>query len=235
MSGRIGALALVAALLGLAAPAAAQDPVGFDPPFTWTGVNAAGANQTYDAQAGTPCGNGLANRCDARHLRVDNPTPADIQVAIAPSAGATGSVDFDLFVYASDAAGARGRLLGSSATASGAEATTIHNASGFLLVQVVYFDVTGASYDGRASLVRRDPFPRDLDDPAGLQDALASDPGLGFRSHSEPHVAQSPLDPNLLVAASKMYNRDPDSLLEYEFKIGTYVSFDRGATWRDLG
>ena len=25
-----------------------------------------------------------------------------------------------------------------------------------------------------------------------------------------------------------MYNRDPDSLAEYEFKIGTYASFDRG-------
>jgi hypothetical protein len=55
------------------------------------------------------------------------------------------------------------------------------------------------------------------------------------RSHSEPHIAQSPLDPNLLIAASKRYDRDPDSLAEYEFKIGTYVSFDHGVTWSDLG
>jgi hypothetical protein len=32
-----------------------------------------------------------------------------------------------------------------------------------------------------------------------------------------------------------MYNRDQDALAEYEFKIGTYVSFDGGQTWTDLG
>ena len=32
-----------------------------------------------------------------------------------------------------------------------------------------------------------------------------------------------------------MYNRDRDSLAEYEFKIGTYASFDRGRHWADLG
>ena len=32
-----------------------------------------------------------------------------------------------------------------------------------------------------------------------------------------------------------MYNRDRDSLAEYEFKIGTYASFDRGRSWADLG
>ena len=32
-----------------------------------------------------------------------------------------------------------------------------------------------------------------------------------------------------------MYNRDRDSLAEYEFKIGTYASFDRGRQLVDLG
>ena len=41
--------------------------------------------------------------------------------------------------------------------------------------------------------------------------------------------------PTMLVGGSKMYNRDPDSLAEYEFKIGTYASFDRGRSWYDLG
>jgi hypothetical protein len=68
-----------------------------------------------------------------------------------------------------------------------------------------------------------------------VQESLASNPALGFRSHSEPHIAQSPTNPNILIAGSKQYNRDPDSLKEYEFKIGTYVSFDRGRTWTDLG
>jgi uncharacterized repeat protein (TIGR01451 family) len=83
--------------------------------------------------------------------------------------------------------------------------------------------------------VTRAPFPPDVDDPPGLQEALASDPSLGFTSRSEPHIAQNPLDPDMLIAGSKFYNRDPDALNEYEFKIGTYVSFDGGQTWTDLG
>ncbi|HEX2031312.1 MAG TPA: hypothetical protein VHL78_07940 [Actinomycetota bacterium] len=83
--------------------------------------------------------------------------------------------------------------------------------------------------------VGRTPFPPDVDDPAGLQEVLASDPSQGWTSRSEMHVAQSPTDPNLLVAGSKFYNRDPDALAEYEFKIGSYVSFDGAQSWTDLG
>lgn len=80
-----------------------------------------------------------------------------------------------------------------------------------------------------------DPFPADVDNPPGLQEVLASDPALGFRSRSEMHIAQNPVNPNYLVAASKFYNKDLDSLAQYEFKIGTYISFDRGRSWTDLG
>ena len=77
--------------------------------------------------------------------------------------------------------------------------------------------------------------PPDVDKPTGLQEFLASNPALGYTSRSEPHIAQSPVNPDILVASSKDYNRDPDALAEYEFKIGSYVSFDGGRSWADLG
>jgi hypothetical protein len=86
------------------------------------------------------------------------------------------------------------------------------------------------------------PFPPDVDTPPGLQEFLASEPAQGWTSRSEPHIARSPLNPNILIAGSKFYNKADtdgnnviDPLAEYEFKIGTYVSFDGGRTWTDLG
>ncbi|MEA2449213.1 MAG: hypothetical protein QOG63_1145 [Thermoleophilaceae bacterium] len=207
--------------------------------FEWDGVVANGSNQAYDPASGEPCPatppRTAPNQCDTTLLHVNSPTFGGIEVSIAENDTLPAPADFDLYVYSSDAAGTRGNLVASSASAGGSESAAIDAASGYYLVQVVYFDVTGEGYHGIATFFRRDQFPADIDAPAGLQDALASDPAKGFRSHSEPHIAQSPTNPNVLVAASKMYNRDQDSLAEYEFKIGTYVSFDGGQTWTDLG
>ena len=206
-------------------------------PFEWDGPVANGSNTTYDAQSGTPCVTPPTppDTCDTTLLHVTSPVFGGVRVTTAENGVTPAPDDFDLYVYESDAAGNRGALVGSSAGTGSAESVAVDAAGGYYLVQVVYFDVTGESYHGKAEFFRRDQFPADVDDPAGLQDALASDPANGFRSHSEPHIAQSPTDPNLLVAASKMYNRDQDSLDEYEFKIGTYVSFDGGQSWTDLG
>ena len=106
---------------------------------------------------------------------------------------------------------------------------------GYYLLVVVYFAVNNAGYEGNAEFFRRNVIPFDVDDPPGLQDTLASDPRQGWRSRSEMHVAQSPIDPDVLVAGSKFYNREQDSLPEYDFKIGSYASFDRARTWADLG
>jgi hypothetical protein len=105
-------------------------------------------------------------------------------------------------------------------------------------VTEIYYDSTDFPSGFSANVPRpvtRAPFPPDVDDPPGLQESLASDPSLGFTSRSEMHIAQNPLDPDMLIAGSKFYNKDPDALAEYEFKIGTYVSFDGGVTWEDLG
>ena len=224
------AAALGATLFALAVPAAA--PAATPPsgtvtpaaPFTWTGPVASGQNQDYDPQSGEPCGQTTADFCDRVLVRIDagnffDSNGGGVEFSIG---GAVAGSDMDLYIYRSDAGGARGALVGASAGATADERVSLINpASGFYLVQVVYFDVTNSGYSGQAEFFRRAKFPPDIDNPPGLPDFLASNPALGFRSHSEPHIAQSPLDPNLLVAASKQYNRDPDSLAEYEFKIGT--------------
>jgi hypothetical protein len=177
----------------------------------------------------------MAEQCDTTLLHVTSTFFGGIDFAVSENDTQPGPADFDLYVYSSDAAGTRGQLVASSAVPGGSESAFVDAASGYYLVQVVYFNVNNESYHGTATFSRRDQFPPDIDNPAGLQDVLASDPAKGFRSHSEPHIAQSPTNPDILVASSKMYNRDQDSLAEYEFKIGTYVSFDHGQTWSDLG
>ncbi|MBA3262504.1 MAG: exo-alpha-sialidase [Thermoleophilaceae bacterium] len=239
----MGVVAAVAAVLMLAPGAAAADRSGTaapETPFTWEGASAVGHNEGYDGAAAEPCGKTAADYCDETLVNADAGDFYDTSgggVEFSISGYDVPDSDFDLYVYESDASGALGDFVGSSAGGAGEEENlAVADASGYYLVRVVYWDVDPASgYDGRAEFFRRAKVPADIDDPLGLQDFLASDPFLGFRSHSEPHIAQSPVDPNILVAASKMYNRDRDSLGEYEFKIGTYVSFNRGRTWDDLG
>jgi hypothetical protein len=205
-------------------------------PFTWTGPVATGHNENYDAATGEPCGATVETFCDATLINVQagdffETNGGGVEFAISNTPGN----DFDLYVYASNAAGARRELVGASAGPTDRESVAVQNANGYYLVQVVYFDVTNADYNGRAEFFRRAKFPPDVDRPRGLQDILASNPFAGYRSHSEPNVAQSPINRRKLVAGSKFYNRDPDSLAEYEFKIGSYASFDYARHWFDLG
>jgi hypothetical protein len=244
---RVG-IALIASLVALAIlPAGAvaapdrSGTVNETTPFEWDGVVANGSNTNYDPATGTPCPPAPppprtpATQCDMTLLHITSAVFGGVDVSIAENNTVAPPADFDLYIYASDSTGTRGDLVSSSAGPTGTESASIDAASGYYLVQVVYFDVTGENYHGRAAFFRRDQFPADVDNPPGFQDALASDPARNFRSHSEPHIAQNPTNPNMLVAASKMYNLDPDSLAEYEFKIGTYASFDGGQTWSDLG
>jgi hypothetical protein len=240
------ATAVVVVMLsaGLAPAALAQDRTGTvtpDTPFTWEGPAAIGHNEDYDGPSGEPCGKTEADYCDETLINADagdfyETSGGGVEFSIGGFGDPAGD-DFDLYIYESDAEGTLGNLVGSSAGPAGEEENVaIQNAQGYYLVRVVYWDVDPASaYTGLAEFFRRAAVPPDIDDPPGLQDVLASDPDLGFKSQSEPHIAQSPRNPNILVAASKRYNRDRDSLGEYEFKIGTYVSFNRGLSWTDLG
>jgi hypothetical protein len=213
----------------------------------WDGDLSTGTNTSYDSASGEPCTDSDASpdeRCDKTLLQVQVPTgywdtnSGGVRVNLGNYLPLVVS-DFDLYIYESDASGNRGQLVDSSGDVPGMpESAEIPNADGYYLVQVVYFAVISSRYSATTEFFSRTAHaatPPDIDDPPGLQDFLASNPSLGYRSHSEPHIAQSPTNPNLLVAASKQYNKDPDSLAEYEFKIGSYVSFDRGKTWTDLG
>ncbi|HLW03200.1 MAG TPA: sialidase family protein [Ktedonobacterales bacterium] len=52
-----------------------------------------------------------------------------------------------------------------------------------------------------------------------------------FLAHSEPEIAENPLNPLNLVGGSKFFT-DP---AHYRFKIGYYTSMDGGCTWTDGG
>jgi hypothetical protein len=207
-------------------------------PTTWTGTRATGHNVGFDpGEPDATCGKTDANYCDISLINVVPGTFYDTAAGGVEfsTGGAAPGTDLDLYVYESDAAGNVGDFVGVSGGATDVERVSVVGATGYYLVVVVYFNATDTDYAGRAEFFRRNKFPADVDDPKGLQDILVSDPSRGFKSHSEPHLSQDPTNANVLVGGSKMYNRDRDSLAEYEFKIGSYASFDRGRTWFDLG
>jgi hypothetical protein len=207
-------------------------------PAAWRGTQATGHNIGFDpADPAASCGKTDANYCD---ITLVNVVPGNFYDTAAggvefSTGGAAPGTDLDLYLYESDAAGNVGDFVGASGGATDQERVGVIGATGYYLMVVVYFNATNTDYAGRAEFFRRNKFPADVDNPPGLQDILVSNPALGFRSHSEPHLSQDPTDANVLVGGSKMYNRDPDSLAEYEFKIGTYASLDRGRHWFDLG
>src|SRR5688572_10953530 len=163
-------------------------------PFTWAGAVATGLNQSFDPAAPDTCGKAVENYCDVTLIDVQ---PGDLYSRFAGGiefsiGGAAPGTDLDLFVYASDASGLAGEFVGASAGPTDVERVSVMNGQGFYLVVVVYFNATDTGYDGRAEFFSRSLTPADVDDPAGLQDVLVSDPGRGFRSHSEPHLSQDP-------------------------------------------
>ena len=210
---------------------------------SWTGDSATAAHQTYTSSSGEPCGKQPHNYCDITLLNVNvEPSFWDTRgggVTIHVGDYTVEASDFDLYVYESNANGRLGDFVDLSGEPPGSEEElTIDEASGYYLIQVVYFATVQSSYEGTAAFdfFNQATIPPDVDNPRGLQESLASDPSTGWRSRSEMHVAMNPLDPNMLIAGSKFYNKDlQDSLGEYEFKVGTYISFDGGDTWTDLG
>jgi hypothetical protein len=52
-----------------------------------------------------------------------------------------------------------------------------------------------------------------------------------FLAHSEPAIAENPVNQKNLLAGSKFFSNPA----KYQFKIGTFYSFDGGRTWHDSG
>ena len=241
-------------LMGLRTVAQADPPTrtvtltASNSPQSWQGDTATGANTDHNTASGTPCVDNSdppavgadPAYCDFTLLHVNLPSnfwntqSGGVEVTLDNYLPPTS--DFDLYIYKSDANGKIGNLVQSSGEVpSQPERASFDEPLGYYLIEVVYFAVTNGTYQGHAELFFRDKTPPDIDNPKGLQEVLASKSSAGWRSHSEPHIAQSPTNPNILVAGSKFFNKDPDSLNEYEFKIGTFVSFNGGRSWTDLG
>jgi hypothetical protein len=98
---------------------------------------------------------------------------------------------------------------------------------------VPYAVPPGQSYSGTAEFVGEKADPAldvvNANAPAGQPNYRASHDK--YLSHSEPSIAMDPLNPDHLIAGSKMY----EDLPHYLFKVGTYESFDGGRTWEDQG
>jgi hypothetical protein len=258
-SGGFAAAVVLVALLWLAAPAGAIIPpsaeeegqeqiepttlvpdrsgvVAPGAPFAWTGAVATARNVAFNAAEPGSCGKAPETYCDITLVEIQPGAGVTRGQGVAfTTGGAAPGTDLDLYVYASDPSGHVIAPVAASGGPTDAESVEILDASGFFLVVVTYFNATETGYTGTAEFFQRATVAADVDRPSGMQDVLVSRPSRGFRSHSEPHLSQDPTNPRILVGGSKMYNRDRDSLAEYEFKIGTYASFDRGRSWTDLG
>jgi hypothetical protein len=247
---RRGVPILAALLVGaaLAAPAmGAEPPSGTitpdSGPISWQGqFYAAGGNTSNftgdqlcaPSYPGGPNDPGAApgvHQCDVFELTVDVPDgywlthSGGVSVDISwPSA----DNDFDMYIFKKPPPGEPvGPAVASSAAGgTDSEHAIVSSADGTYLVRVNPFSVAGSDYQGEVSFAFRDPIPNV---PGGVRQDRAS--STGYLSYSEPHISVDPLDPQHLVAASKMYQ----NLEEYKFKIGTFVSFDGGRTWSDNG
>ena len=194
MAQRYGLAALAAlAALATAPPAAAAPPdraVTITPannasnPARWDSPVRSGDNQNYDSESGSPCDDTAAHYCDDTLLTVSLPEGfrGNVRVDISNFRPNPAS-DFDLYVYESNAAGDRGRLLANAGRQAliffsaglpyGAPEFYIFPAEPkHYLVRVVYWHVPVPSQFSAAAqianLVPRNPSPPDVDQPRGL-------------------------------------------------------------------
>jgi BNR repeat-like domain len=232
------ALALSLALFIPAAHAATPPAATIAPPsgsVTWQGQFFPAAANVDNVQAPPKCpGDPGAvpgfHQCDTFELTVNSggywsSHKGGVNIRIEWS---DPNNDFDMYVYRKPAPGAPlGNPVGSSAEGGTTEEhVVLYAPEGTYLVRVVPYTVAGSDYKGSASFFDLAPIPSV---PGGVDQFRASHDQ--YNSHSEPHVAVDPLDPEHLVAGSKQYQ----NLEGYKFKIGTYASFDGGHAWRDNG
>ncbi len=221
-----GVVTSALATFALGAPARAFDReviVGAGSPAGWDG-RAALTDALFDPATLVPCGTSAADVCDTTLVNVDPEASGTLALGLS---GAAGTPDVDLYVYRSDPLGPK--LAGVSAGPGADERVTVSAAAGSYIVQAVSFAVGTAGYHGVAELTARADAPPDVDSPRGMQAALVSSPSAG--AASQPAVAQSPRDHDLLVAAYRVF-AEPEV---YASRIATAVSFDRGRRWTGLG
>jgi hypothetical protein len=233
-----------AVTLWLAAPAAAATPerVTLTPEKAaarWEGTASPGlASGGFggDTCFGTDGQPNSASGCDflAVTVRVSerfyrrNPGALDLRVTDF------GESDLDMWIYERKADGSAGAFMGGDGDIGGAPEDFVIDkpAGSYWVVVNNYFGTPAQPYKGTARLIFREqrsiPVLNAKAHPGFVNHRASND---RFTSRSEPTIAQDPLDPNHLMAGSKMYEDNE----KYLFKVGTYESFDGGRTWRDYG
>jgi hypothetical protein len=230
----LGPILLLPAAATAAMPASATIAPGGS--TSWQGDSYPLAGNTSDLEGTQTCspddpGSNPSQMCDVFELTVNAPPgywsthKGGVRIDIN---WADPNNDFDMFVYKKPGPGEPlGNPVGSSAQGGTTEEhVLIFDPDGTYLIRVNPFMVLNSDYTGKVSSFSLNPIPTV---PGGVPQFRASHDQ--FTSHSEPYIAVDPLDPEHLVAGSKQYQNNAG----YKFKIGTYVSFDGGHTWRDNG
>jgi hypothetical protein len=217
--------------------------------ISWQGAHFTGGSYALFDDHGTLCFNPVTGRpydqpftsgpaaCDVFVLNVNlDPSfwtthAGDVRISLSgwPDNGDGLTDDIDLHVYRRNSDGSVGPFIGASGHGAGQpESFSIPSASGSYYVLAVAFAVIDSAYQGTASLeLESTQEPGTVG--GGLPTSRASHDI--YLSHSEPHISMNPLDHDNLVAGSKMYV----NLERYQFRIGTYASFNGGKTWQDNG
>jgi hypothetical protein len=221
--------AFVVCTIAPAAPAADRElTVSAAGQAVWQGRSAL-STALFDPATLTPCGATQADVCDTTLLHVEGTGTLSLRLAQVDA----GTPDVDLYVYRSDVSGLAGPLVAVSNGPGPGETVHLAGATGSYLVAGVSFAMGPAGFAsgfaGTAALLPRATAVPDVDRPRGIREALVSDVGGG--AASQPAVAVSPRDRDLLVAAYRAF-ADPDA---YSSQIATAVSFDRGRSWQALG
>ena len=173
--------------------------------------------------------------CDFFELEVK--VPKDFYVKRPGTVDIVGTgfapADLDMYVYERRDDGTRGDfVIGDADLAGEDENVALNKPSGrFFVVMTPYLAAT-QSYTATAKFSTRKGTTigaTQREAPPGFANVRASRDK--YTSHSEPTIEMDPLDPNHLMAGSKMYENNED----YLFKVGTYESFDGGRTWTDHG
>jgi hypothetical protein len=145
------ALALGAAGTASAAPDRSGTLSAGSTSFKWTGQVGAGATTLTTFHDTIPC-NTPGHTCDFTLLHVTTPG----KVTVTTSAGASPTtVDVDLWVYASDASGTKGKQKGMSAKSSpdpNEQFSFTADTEGYYLAEAEYDIVAGGTYSGDAKL-----------------------------------------------------------------------------------
>jgi hypothetical protein len=219
----VSACALALACSPAAAPAADREiTVSAAAPGAWEGRAALEAPGVFDPATLMPCVGAVAV-CDSTLVHVDG--GGTLTIALAPLA-ATG--DVDLYVHRSDASGLLGPVIAAATGETAAERVDVPRAESSYLVRAVSFGLGTTGFAGSAALTPRASEIPDVDQPRGRQEELVSDPLEG--AASQPAVAISPSDRDILVAAYRVFAGD-----DYVSRIATAVTFDRGRHWEPLG